>query len=305
MAQGLIDALVEVQQTGEPYIAYEAPTELYDDHDDVARLRYLTYIYQPIKDCHDHVTGVLCIGYDVTEQRVARSEAERLRDELGEASRVAAMGTMATILAHELNQPLTSLVMYAEGLLRHRSSMANTEVADVLRSIESQALQASEIMRRMRTIGSGQQTRQDSLDLRPVIAGALRTPLVACDGVEVDLEIDHSGLACGDALQVQQVIINIVRNACEAMDGLGDKMVRIETRDHTNGILISISDSGPGVTPDLLPKLFEAMLSTKQGGMGIGLAICRTIVEAHGGRMGAYNHNGGGATFWLTLPRQK
>jgi two-component system, LuxR family, sensor kinase FixL len=303
VSQGLIDVLMNVSRTGKPYIAHAMPMHLSDGEGSTTDVRYLTYIYQPIRNMQGRTTGVLCIGYDVTEQWKAEREAELLRAELMHSSRLNAMGTMAATLAHELNQPLTSLVMFAAGLARRLGDSADGWLGESIRAIQDEALRASEIVRKMRAIGSGHPVRKSPLDLHKVLTDAIRLPLSGCEDVQVTFDLKHTGSASGDGVQIQQVITNIVRNACEAMADLDAKWIGIGTRDDTDEIEVRVSDNGPGIPPELREHLFEGTQSAKEGGMGIGLAICRTIVEAHGGRIGADTSDDGGATFWFTLPR--
>jgi two-component system sensor kinase FixL len=301
LAQGLVAVLTSVYETGQPYIAVEEPTQLYNRPDGSTEQRFLTYIYQPLRDAHNLITGIICIGYDVTDQYVARAEAEKLREELFQASRMAAMGTMAGTLAHELNQPLTALTMYASGLLRHLGPGADVLLAEAIAALQSEALRAGEIMRRMKDIAAGRSTQREPFDLNSLLTAAGNLPSVSCEGVSLEFLLKHTGLAYGDPIQIQQVVTNLLRNACDAMAGRRDKKISIATEEKDQQVIIRISDTGPGVEPELLPKLFEAKESSKKGGMGIGLPICRTIIEAHKGRIGY--EAGTSPTFWFTLPR--
>lgn len=306
VAQGLVDVLQRVSTTGEPHIATAAPTWLVGASEGSnSQVKYLTYIYQPIRDAHDQIDAILCIGYDVTDQCVAEREAEKLRAELFQTSRITAMGTMAATLAHELNQPLTSLVMFAGSLVQRLGKSADDDVVEGLRAIQSETLRASEIMRRMRAVGAGHPIKHQALALDQVIAQALQSPICACEDVEITLDLEHTKFASGDSIQVQQVLGNIVRNACQAMNPQISKRIQIATNDGSNEVLVRVSDNGPGLPPGSDSRIFEGIQSAKVDGMGIGLPICRTIVEAHGGRIGAENNVQGGATFWFTLPRHR
>lgn len=303
VAQGLTALLAAVYETGEAYRAVDAPTRLYNQPDGSAELRYLSYIYQPIRDAEGRISGILCIGYDVTEQHIAAEIAEKLRAELFHSSRMAAMGTMAATLAHELNQPLTALANYASGLLRGLDDVGEPMLLQGLEAIQSNAQRAGEIIRRMRAIGSGAPAKRERLDLRSLISEAVNLPELGCEGAEAELSLKHRQPVHGDPIQVQQVVINLVRNACEAMLDRDTQRIHVTSKDQADEVVICVSDSGPGVAADLLPVMFEAKSSAKEGGMGIGLAICRTIVEAHGGRIGVHNEEDGGATFWFSLPK--
>jgi two-component system sensor kinase FixL len=303
VAQGLIAVLRSAAETGEPYIAIEEPMYLQDGSGDTTPIKYLTYIYQPVRGLDDRITDILCIGYDVTAQRLAKDEAEVLRDELLRSSQLAAMGTMAATLAHELNQPLTSLVMFSAGLNRRLGATSDPKVTSALQAIQDESLRASEIMRRMRAVATGLPVRHRPVEIRSVLEHVLRQPMRARADVQLELSLEHGGFVRGDDIQLQQVITNLLRNACEAMAGFDNKTVHIATSDQAGETLVTISDTGPGIPDKLLPRIFEGTVSAKEGGMGIGLAICRTIVEAHGGRIGAHNNEHGGATFWFTLHR--
>jgi two-component system sensor kinase FixL len=244
---------------------------------------------------------------DVTKRRHAEAELRRLQAELIHISRVSAMGTMASTLAHELNQPLTAVSSYIGGSLRLLEDGGGSpdRLREALLAAEATALRGGQILRRLREL-----VARGNVAVRPERLAALVEE--ACElgfvdqrvlGVTHQVRLDR---ACpwvvADRIQVQQVLINLIRNAVQAMQESQRKEVAIRSLAKGNMVEISVADSGSGIDPDAREALFSAFRSTKREGMGIGLSISRTIVEAHGGKIWAEDRPGGGAIFRFTLP---
>lgn len=254
--------------------------------------------------------GIAVFYRDVTDRKQSQEELKRAQSELIHASRISAMGAMASTLAHELSQPLTSVSNYidtAERLLRPNQEQAVREAGRALGLAGAAARRASEILRRLRSFVSKRQVEAEIHDLQEVIADAcvLMLPHAQRHGVEIRFTLDRfAKWVRVDAVQIQQVLINLVRNAIEAMEGSEVKLITIASRALGDGsIEVSVSDTGPGLGESGDDTLFAPFVSGKVGGMGVGLSISRTIVEAHGGEIGADPAPGGGATFRFTLPR--
>ena len=251
----------------------------------------------------------LGIIQDITERKAIedklaaeRATAERLQADLIHISRVSAMGAMASALAHELNQPLAAISNYAAALkmLAVREQLPDA-LGEVVESIGDNAHRAAEIIRRLRIMTTRGEVRKTPVELTPCLVEATHLALTGSDvpvvyDVAPDLRIE------ADRVQIQQVIVNLVRNAAEAMAGQAEKRIEICSRREGRCAAIAVADIGPGVDPQALPTIFESFVSTKQHGMGVGLAISRTIVEAHGGRIAVESAAGRGTTFRLSLP---
>jgi two-component system sensor kinase FixL len=247
---------------------------------------------------------------DLTERRDFEARLEQLQSELIHVSRLSAMGTRASTLAHELNQPLTAIASYGEAAAAVLEGDAEPD-KDMLREVVSdmaqQSLRAGRIVRRLREFVSKGDLAKTVEDLPKVIEEASALALVGAKekGVATHFSFDPGASpVLIDRVQIQQVLINLMRNALEAMDGMPGKRLDVATSlIDPSTVQVSISDTGRGIVPDVRANLFEAFNSSKEAGMGLGLSICRTIVEAHGGRIRALDREGGGTEFQFTLVR--
>lgn len=218
---------------------------------------------------------------------------------------LAGMGTMAATLAHELNQPLTAISFYAGALKQSLPERGNDSAADLLDYLRESALHAGNIVRRLREFVLTGTRGKDRFDTGEVINEAVRLARLDCERVSLDLSVEEVTLQDVDRVQFQQVLVNLLRNACEAVTGVSAPRVRIaaekQLTDAQPTLRISVSDNGPGIPDHLIAKVFESGVSTKVSGMGVGLAISRTIVEAHRGRIWAESSHAG-ATIRFELP---
>jgi signal transduction histidine kinase len=240
----------------------------------------------------------------------AEREAARLRQDLAHIGRVSAMGELTASLAHELNQPLTAILNNAEVALQHldASPLNLVGLREILADIVADDKRAAEVIRRLRALVRKGELAHVPLDINDVVAEVAQ--LVRNDVVlrkvpmTVDLASDLPGIR-GDRIQLQQVVLNMVLNGLEAMlepDGR-DRALAIRTaREGDAAVMITVEDSGVGIDVDDVERLFEPLYTTKPEGLGMGLAIARTIVHAHGGQLRASNNASGGATFGFTLP---
>lgn len=247
---------------------------------------------------------------DLTETRNFEARLERLRFELIHVSRLSAMGTMASTLAHELNQPLTAIANYGEaaGALFEVSEEFDREtLREIVSDMAAQALRAGSIVRRLREFVARGEVNKTIEDLPKLINEASALALVGSreKGVQSHFEFDPEATpVLADRVQIQQVLINLIRNAIEAMAQSDKRQLSVETKLlNADMVQISVKDTGPGLAPEVSKRLFQAFSSTKESGMGLGLSICRTIIEAHGGRISARPGAGGGTEFHFTLPR--
>lgn len=239
----------------------------------------------------------------------AKADAERLSEmqvRLVQVARLNAMGEMAGTLAHELNQPLTAIASYAGAAqwLAQQEPAKGGEIAELLQKVADQAVRAREIIGRIRAHVSGAELNPQAQALSEMFREAVAAVATGASKSSVAVRYDFDGdeAVLADRTQVQQVMVNLVRNAMEAMDGAGQ--LRIGSRAAGGGFIEGyVSDTGPGISPEVAEHLFEPFVTGKADGMGIGLSVSRNIVESHGGRIWADSNPEGGATFHFTLKR--
>ncbi|WP_165357368.1 sensor histidine kinase [Sphingosinicella sp. CPCC 101087] len=243
------------------------------------------------------------IKQDVTEARAAQERVKALQAELIQMARKSAMGTMAATLAHELNQPLAAISNYVAGS-RHAldAEPARKEVlARGLDAIEESALRAGGVIRSLRRLAEGSPAVRQPVDSKRLIEDAAAVALAAREGVALELRLVDRLILSVDPVQFHHVVHNLIRNSAEAFAG-GPGRIVVATAAIDGFAEIRVEDDGPGIPRERLPTLFETFTSTKADGMGVGLAICRTVVEAHGGRITAGIRRDGGAVFRVVLP---
>ncbi len=287
-------------------VTYEAELPFPD-----GQTRHLDVTYIPDMDESGDVRGFFALGYDTTDRRQAEQDARELRESLSHVTRVTMAGELAASIAHELNQPLTAILSNAQAAQRFLPSGTRAsaqEVAEALADIAQDAERAGEVIRRLHGLLRKGDIKQEPLDLneaiREVTTLARNEAMLREVAVELDLAEDLP-LVSGDRVQLQQVVLNLVMNACEAMGGTdaGARELTVETRRSAPGVVqVSIRDSGPGIDEGSSERIFEPFVTTKSGGMGMGLSISRSIVEAHGGELGASSNPDRGATFAFSLP---
>jgi two-component system sensor kinase FixL len=246
---------------------------------------------------------------DLTERQQTEARLQELQSELVYISRLTALGEMVSALAHELNQPLSAIANYLKGSSKLLAS-AGPEQERVRQAVDraaEQALRAGEIIRRLRDFVARGETERQIESLPKLIEEACALALVGAKehGVRVRFALDPDvDLVLADRVQVQQVVVNLVRNAMDAIEGCGERGLTISTRAMGEELVqIDVADTGPGIEPDVAAQLFQPFVTTKRNGMGVGLSISRTIVEAHGGRIWFEANPGGGTTFHFTLQR--
>lgn len=244
---------------------------------------------------------------NLSERQETEARLQELQSELVHISRLTAMGEMASALAHELNQPLSAIANYLKGSgrLLQAAPLPRDRIADAVDKAAEQAMRAGDIIRRLRDFVARGETERRVESLPKLIEEASALALVGAKehGVRVKFDFDPAvNLVLADKVQIQQVLLNLIRNAIEAMEQAKVRNLVIAIRPTgEDSAEISVSDTGSGIEPQIADQLFQPFVTTKRAGMGVGLSISRTIVEAHGGRIWVEPNPAGGTIFRLTL----
>ncbi|WP_022682353.1 sensor histidine kinase [Sphingobium bisphenolivorans] len=245
---------------------------------------------------------------DLTERQQAERRVADLQAELAHASRVTAMGTLASALAHELNQPLTAIANYLEAgrdMIDAGGPLDRELLREAMEESAGQALRAGEIIRSLREFIRRGETMRQPEPLRGLLAEGAALAFIGTNsrGIDMDISVDRRvDEVLVNRVQLQQVIINLIKNAVEAMANSPARILRLSAAPGEKGrVEVTVADSGPGLDPDMSRTLFTPFTTTKASGMGVGLSICQTIIEGHGGRIWAEPSPWGGAAFHFTL----
>jgi two-component system sensor kinase FixL len=244
---------------------------------------------------------------DISEQRARDKRIQELQGELLHVTRMTAMGEMASALAHEINQPLTALLNYTSAARRMAKNFGEpgAKLVDILERAVEQTERAGLIIRRLRNFIEKREPDRSAEDINKVVEDAIALGMAGFrdTGTKWILKVEP-GLpqVFIDKVQIQQILVNLVRNATEAMSGRNKRQLTISTGLEGSDVEIAVSDTGTGLPDDVVSRLFHPFVTTKERGMGMGLSICRTIAEAHGGRLWLASNTPEGATFKLSLP---
>jgi two-component system sensor kinase FixL len=251
----------------------------------------------------------LGIVHDISVRKANEQRIQELQKELLHATRLTATGQLSAALAHELNQPLTAILNYAgilEELAVQDKGPNGVMFRDVAGRITEQTARAGEIIRRLRGFVAKREPDRAVQDLNGAVQESIALGFVGAADTSVKLHTEFAPdlpLVAIDKVQIQQVMINLVRNAVEAMQESPRRDLTITTaRDGGDFVSVRVADSGPGLAPDVAASLFQPFITTKEHGLGIGLSICRSIIDAHGGRLWMEPNDGGGAVFQFRLP---
>lgn len=242
---------------------------------------------------------------DLTERQDRERRLSELQSELVHVSRVSELGQMTSALAHEVNQPLTAMTNYLNGVRRLLAAGRQPEAEKAIERVAEQAHRAREIIQHLRDLVRKGKAEKQVENLLKTITEASALALVGVGrGVKLDIRVDQAATeAIINKVQIQQVLINLMRNAAEAMADSACRELCINANPAGDMIDISVADTGPGLPEMVRARLFQPFVTTKANGLGVGLSVCRTIVEAHGGELRAESAEGGGTVFHLTVPR--
>ena len=294
VADELMRCLQDVLQTGETKVLEYTLSEGEQDRHFEARM---------VRSGGDKI---LCLVRDITE----RKQVEETKQNLTHASRLAVIGELTALIAHEINQPLAAILsnaQAAEQLLKQKD-VSLDEIRNIVVDIRSDDLRASEAIRHIRALSQRRAISMQRLAITELIEDTVA--LVAADAMRRRAQIQmrfasNLPAVLGDPIHLQQVLLNLIINAMDAMNHVpeGRRFLTIRAeRDPEGRVLVAVKDSGHGVRPELLPRIFQSFFSTKKDGMGVGLSIARSIIEEHGGRIWCDNNDAGGATFHVALP---
>jgi two-component system, LuxR family, sensor kinase FixL len=250
------------------------------------------------------------IGFvrDLTERELAERRIDQLQAELMHVARLSELGQMGAALAHELNQPLSAIINYLQAgrrLLQTADNPAPPRVSETMEKAAAQAERAGQVIQRLRKFVAKSETERRPEPVGSVIEEAASLALVGAKSAGVTTRLTlHPDLppVSMDKVQIQQVLLNLIRNALEAMADSDERVLILDAAAVDSELTVRVSDTGPGLPDKVVKNLFRPFVTTKSRGMGVGLSICRSIIEAHGGRISASARPGGGTIFAFTLP---
>jgi two-component system sensor kinase FixL len=248
---------------------------------------------------------------DLTERQESAARLETVQGELARLARLNELGEMASTLAHELNQPLSSIANYVQGcaiMLDHVGEEYAVKMRGALMEAAKQSLRAGDIIRHLREFVTRGDTERRPEDMRRLVeeAGALALMGSRERGVKSHFEFGPGGsLVVVDRVQIQQVLTNLMRNAIEAMKDSEIKELTVTTSEEGDRLFVQVADTGPGISEEVAARLFQPFVTTKAGGMGVGLSISQRIIGSHGGEISVSRNDTGGATFIFSLPTVK
>lgn len=245
---------------------------------------------------------------DLTDRAETEARLQAIQAELARLARINELGEMASTLAHELNQPLAAIANYVQGsrkLLSQINDPVASQVSEAMEETARQSLRAGQIIRHLREFVTHGETERQAEDIQSLVEEAAALALIGSRELGVRTVFDFSrsaGTVQVDRVQIQQVLINLMRNAMEAMRESDLRELQVKIIRASESVVVEVSDTGPGVSEEMSAKLFQPFESTKAGGMGIGLSISKRIIESHGGELTTRQNSSGGATFIFTLP---
>lgn len=263
----------------------------------------------PIRDSNGSVIGASTTIRDITDRKLSEARLQSLSSELSHVARVSEMGQVSAAIAHELNQPLTAVLNYTNVAKRHIAASdeaSKTKAYEAVSKAGEQAVRCGQIIRRLRDFVEKRESTRSVEDINTIVEDSLALGLIGSKSTSVRTTVSLSEdlpSVVVDRVQIQQVLVNLLRNAIEAMSQAARRELTVATSQSADGIVVvTVTDTGAGIPPGLTERLFKPFVTTKPGGMGIGLAISRSIIDAHGGRLTMSANPGGGTVFQFTLP---
>ncbi|MDE0193530.1 MAG: ATP-binding protein, partial [Gammaproteobacteria bacterium] len=263
-----------------------------------------------VGELRDDADAILFVGtlHDLTETLRTRMHIEELQSELTQVARANTVGEMGSALAHELTQPLSAVVGFVEAsvaLIDQGGGEVPAKLREYLDQAVTQSLRAGDVIRLLREFTARGDTERSIKDINVVVEETCRLATLGtvADGIDLGLDLtDDLPPVLIDHVQIQQVVLNLVRNSIDALADADAPAIAVRTAPGRGTVEVIVSDNGPGLAPEVRERVFEPFVSTKPDGIGIGLSICRTIVEAHGGRIAVDSCTGDGAAFRFTVP---
>jgi PAS domain S-box-containing protein len=271
--------------------------------------QFLAVTYSPLRPDSEQIEAALVVVRDLTEHVIASEALQRAQAELAHVTRVTTLGELAASIAHEVNQPLAAMVADAQASINWLAAAEPdlTQVRDALSAIVNDGHRAADVIQRIRQLAKKTDPQREAVAINDLIGDTL--PLLRPEGRlhDASLRIDlapNLRPVHGDRVQLAQVLINLVMNGMEAMTTVSDRPreIVIRSRPHDNDVLVAVEDAGVGLDETSMAQIFDAFFTTKRGGMGMGLSISRSIIQAHGGRLWATTNAKHGATFQFTVP---
>jgi len=279
-------------------------------NDDSATYAWTASRGTPLLDNAGKAYCILGVNIDISKRKQETAQLQHQRNELSHLSRVAMLGEMSGAIAHELNQPLTAILCNAQAAQRmlKRIFPQQTGIDEILADIVSENKRAGEIIHRMRELLKKGEVHHQAVDLNEIVRKVIVLEHSDLISRNIALTTDFQAqlpLACADSVQIQQVLLNLIINGCDAMrhNVTNQRLLSISTRwTGDEFVVVTVSDCGGGIVADNLEAIFEPFYTTKAHGLGLGLTICRSIIVAHGGQLWVENNINGGASFHVTLP---
>lgn len=302
--QGIKTILDEVYQTGNPFRANDMPIAILDPVTGRTEQYRIDVVYQPIRDDSGAIIGLFFEGYDVTELHEANEALAALNIKMAFLSRMSAMGTMAATLAHELNQPLTAISNYLGGI-RPTGGQApdNDRLTEALDGIREASQRATRTIDHVRQLTKHSPPDREPFNLKAALDDCIRLVRSGTGaGTEFKNCVAADLVMTADRGKIQQVVINLLQNASDAATDTENPMVSISAGQEDQHLTVCITDNGSGISPEIVSTMFAWTQSTKADGMGIGLSICRTIIELHRGQIWLEKTGSAGSEFRFSVP---